>query len=197
MYDYPNQPTSISQLVLDLSRKIFLLEEEKEKLQRLLERMENTCSEQDKAYQVLKSNMVEKKQELENKIYDESESKAYYQEELKDKMEEIERLKNVEEKLELAKKKIEDWDETAKFHDLELDKDNNSEYGLVFKLRENANIMQGDLAKYTGSSSLSRLIVGETLELNSISDSLGLSYSVGRIIIVSGEAVPIDLKKFL
>ncbi|MBS3155115.1 hypothetical protein J4404_01310 [Candidatus Woesearchaeota archaeon] len=73
---------------------------------------------------------------------------------------------------------------TVNLSDLELIKDDQSEYGLAFKLKDTAKIMQGDLAEYKGVSALSRLCLGRILDLNSYDDDLGDSFSDGRVVTV-------------
>ena len=73
---------------------------------------------------------------------------------------------------------------TINLSDLKLIKDDQSGYGLAFKLKDTAKIMQGDLAEYKGVSALSRLCLGRILDLNSYDDDLGDSFSDGRVVTV-------------
>ena len=77
---------------------------------------------------------------------------------------------------------------TINLSDLKLIKDDQSGYGLAFKLKDTAKIMQRDLAEYKGTSALSRLYLGRNLDLGSYDCNLGNSNSGGRVVIVSGEA---------
>ena len=99
---------------------------------------------------------------------------------------------------------------------LELVNDTASEYGLAFKLKEDAEIIyapilndevgnfssedidektglpiklgEGNRTLYTRDSGLSRLYLFRNLDLNARNDPLADSYSYGRVVVVSGEA---------
>ena len=99
---------------------------------------------------------------------------------------------------------------------LELVNDTASEYGLAFKLKEDAEIIyapilndevgnfssedidektglpiklgKGNRTLYTRDSGLSRLYLSRNLVLFARNDNLAYSYSIGRVVVVSGEA---------
>ena len=107
---------------------------------------------------------------------------------------------------------------------LSLKKDNNSAYGLVFKLEENTEILhvpdfthrnngkrffktdergipifekEGDRYFHTRKDGLSRLYLGGGLYLGSYGESLADSSVGGRVVIVSGEAADFDFAQKL
>ena len=109
--------------------------------------------------------------------------------------------------------------------ELYLENDQNSNYGLSFKLKEGANVIytpvlnektgkfssenvdektglpnklgSGDRTFYTRDSGLSGLCLYWDLGLYSNGDDLGYSDSVGRVVVVSGEATQKNLDQYV
>lgn len=81
--------------------------------------------------------------------------------------------------------------------DFDLVEDDKSEHGLVFRIRDDAQIILGDVAEFRGNASFDRLYLGGDLDLCSWDEDLAVSGSSGRVVVVSGEATAQNLNKYV